>query len=194
MRDEDIISYILKGKTELYSAIIDRYQTKVYSTVYNYTHDREEAKDLTQEIFIKAYNNLQSYKSKASFSTWLYRIAINRCIDWTRKKRVQTVSVLQDGEDETDIYDTIEDNSRRPEEVLLRQENAESIRAIVDNLPEIYKTVIILYFFEDFSPQEIAEISGIPRRTVETRLYRAKNMLKLRLGEFGYGGESYELR
>lgn len=193
MKDEDIVLYVLKGRTELFSTIIDRYQMKVYSTVYNYTHDQEEARDLTQEVFIKVYNNLQSYKSKASFSTWLYRITVNRCIDWTRKKRLQTVSVLRDGEDETDIYDTIIDNSWGPEEMLIKQENAESIKAVVDRLPEIYKTAIILYYFEDFSPQEIADITDIPKRTIETRLFRAKNMLKLKLEEFRYGGESYGL-
>ena len=67
MRDEEVVSYIVKGRTELFSAIIDRYQSKVYSTAFHYTHDHEEARDLTQEIFIKLYNNLQSYKGKASF-------------------------------------------------------------------------------------------------------------------------------
>lgn len=194
LRDEDIIAYVLKGKGELFSILVERYQTKVYSTAYNYTHDREEAMDLTQEVFIKVYNNLHSYKSKALFSTWLYRITVNRCIDWTRKKRLQTVSALQDGEDETGIYDTIVDSSWDPEETVVRQEDAESIRAIVEELPEIYKTAIILYYFEDFSPKEIAEIIEVPRRTVETRLFRAKNMLKLRLEKLRYGGENYGLR
>jgi len=194
LKDEDIIAYVLKGKAELFSVLIDRYQNKVYSTAYNYTHDQEEARDLTQEIFIKVYNSLGSYNKKASFSTWLYRIAVNRCIDWTRKKRLKTVSAINDGEEETDIYDTIEDDSLGPEEMYIRQENAENIRAAIEDLPEMYKTAIILYYFEDFSPQEIADIAGVPKRTIETRLYRAKNMLKLKLEEFIYGGESYGLR
>lgn len=195
MRDEELISYIVKGKTELFSVIIDRYQSKVFSTAYNYTHDQEEARDLTQEIFIKLYNNLQSYKNKASFSTWLYRIAVNRCIDWTRKKKLQTVSSIYDsGDEEIDIYDTIADSGGGPEEALIKQENKVYIRKVVEDLPEIYKTVIILYYFEDFSPQEISDITDIPKRTIETRLYRGKNLLKLRLEELLCGGEKNVLQ
>ncbi|HOM43435.1 MAG TPA: sigma-70 family RNA polymerase sigma factor [Bacillota bacterium] len=195
MRDEEVVSYIVKGKTELFSVIIDRYQSKVFSTAFHYTHDQEEARDLTQEIFIKLYNNLQKYKGKASFSTWLYRIAVNRCIDWTRKKKPQTVSAISDGgEEELDIYDTIADSGGGPEEDLIKQENAVYLRKLVESLPEIYKTVIILYYFEDFSPQEISEIMGVPKRTIDTRLFRGKNLLKLRMEELICGGEQNVLR
>lgn len=194
MRDEELVLHIVKGKTELFSVIVDRYQLKVFSTAYNYTHDHEEARDLTQEIFIKLYNNLQSYKSKASFSTWLYRIAVNRCIDWTRKKKLNTVSTIYDsGGDEVDIYDTIADSGGSLEEAFIKQENKDYIKKIVEGLPEIYKTVVILYYFEDFGPQEISDIIGIPKRTIETRLYRGKNLLKLRLEELVCGGEKHEL-
>jgi len=190
-----VVSYIVKGKTELFSVIIDRYQSKVFSTAFHYTHDHEEARDLTQEIFIKLYNNLQKYKGKASFSTWLYRIAVNRCIDWTRKKKPQTVSAISDGsEEELDIYDTIADSGGGPEEDLIKQENAVYLRKLVESLPEIYKTVIILYYFEDFSPQEISEIIGVPKRTIDTRLFRGKNLLKLRMEELICGGEQNVLR
>lgn len=195
MRDEELVLHIIKGKTELFSVIIDRYQSKVFSTAYNYTHDQEEARDLTQEIFIKLYNNLQGYKSKASFSTWLYRIAVNRCIDWTRKKKLNVVSIVYDSSgDEVDIYDTIADNGEGLEEAFIAQENKDYIKKVVEDLPEIYKTVIILYYFEDFSPQEISDIIGIPKRTIETRLYRGKNLLKLRLEELVCGGEKHELQ
>jgi RNA polymerase sigma-70 factor (ECF subfamily) len=195
LRDEEVVLYIIKGETQLFSVIIDRYQAKVFSTALHYTHDHEDARDLTQEIFIKLYNNLQNYKGKASFSTWLYRIAVNRCIDWTRKKKLQTVSAIYDGsEEEIDIYETIADSSWEPEETLIKQENMNFMRKVVDDLPEIYKTVIILYYFEDFSPQEISNITGVPRRTIETRLYRGKNLLKLRLEELIYGGEKNVLQ
>ncbi|HQL36852.1 MAG TPA: sigma-70 family RNA polymerase sigma factor [Bacillota bacterium] len=195
MRDEEVVSYIVKGKTELFSVIIDRYQSKVFSTAFHYTHDHEEARDLTQEIFIKLYNNLQKYKGKASFSTWLYRIAVNRCIDWARKKKLQTVSAICDGsEEELDIYDTIADSGGGPEEDLIKQENAVYLRKLVESLLEIYKTVIILYYFEDFSPQEISEIVGVPKRTIETRLFRGKNLLKLRTEELICGGEQNVLQ
>lgn len=195
MRDEEIVSYIIKGRTDLFSVIVDRYQSKVYSTAFHYTHDQEDARDLTQEIFIKLYNNLQSYKSKASFSTWLYRIAVNRCIDWTRKKKLHTVSAIYDSSDEEiDIYEVMADSGGGPEEALIKQENKDYIIKVVEDLPEIYKTVIILYYFQDFSPREISDITDIPKRTIETRLYRGKNLLKLRLEELVCGGEKNALQ
>lgn len=195
MRDEEIVSYIINGRTDLFSVIVDRYQSKVYSTAFHYTHDQEEARDLTQEIFIKLYNNLQSYKSKASFSTWLYRIAVNRCIDWTRKKKLHTVSAIYDSSDEEiDIYEVMADSGGGPEEALIKQENKDYIIKVVEDLPEIYKTVIILYYFQDFSPREISDITDIPKRTIETRLYRGKNLLKLRLEELVCGGEKNALQ
>lgn len=181
MRDEELIESILSGKTQLYEEIIKRYQNKVYSTVYSYTRDYEEAKDLTQEIFIKIYNNLPNFKNKSQFSTYLYRVAVNRCIDWTRKKRLKTVSAMFFQEDdEVEIYEYISDLSCNPEEILLKEENGNIIRQEINNLPEIYRTVMIMFYFQDFSPQEIADILGIPRKTVDTRLYRARNMLKVR--------------
>lgn len=150
---------------------------------------------MTQEIFIKVYNNLKSFKTTAKFSTWLYRIAVNYCIDWTRKKRLHTAAALT-GEDEgeTDIFDTIPDTSYSPEDILLKQESREHIQEAIDKLPEIYRTVLILFYFEDFNPAEIAEITDAPRKTVETRLYRARQMIKARLQEVMHGGEYYELQ
>lgn len=190
MRDEELIELIINGETNLYAELISRYQNKVYSTAYSYTRDYEEAKDLTQEIFIKVYNNLGNFQNKAQFSTYLFRIAVNRCIDWTRKKRAKTVSILacQD-EENVDIYDFISDYGSNPEEILLRQENADIIRAEIDRLPEIYRTVMIMYYFQDFSPQEIADILKVPRKTIDTRLFRARNLIKKRLSpKEGFGG------
>ena len=108
MKDEELIELIINGNTELYAELIERYKNKVYSTAYSYTRDYEEAKDLTQEIFIKVYNNLSGFQNKAQFSTYLYRVAVNRCIDWTRRKRPKTISILTCQDDENvDIYDFI---------------------------------------------------------------------------------------
>ena len=182
--DEELIEKILKGKTELYEEIIKRYQNKVYSTVYSYVRDSEEAKDLTQEIFIKIYNNLSNFKNMSRFSTYLYRVAVNCCIDWTRKKRLKTVSVMFYQEDsEIEIYEYITDLSCNPEQLLLKQENISIIRKEINKLPEIYRTVMIMFYFQDFSPQEIADILEIPRKTVDTRLYRARNMLRTKFSQ-----------
>ena len=87
MRDEEVIQSILQGNGDKYAVIVERYQTRLYRTAYYYTRNVEDAMDLTQEIFIKAYNSLARFKRGSAFSTWLYRIAVNHCIDWSRKKK-----------------------------------------------------------------------------------------------------------
>ena len=194
MRDEEIVLHILNGKTALYSDIISRYQNKVFSTAYGYTHNHEEAKDLTQEIFIKLYNNLNKFKEQARFSTWLYRIAVNHCIDWTRKnKKNIAMSFWADGEN-SDILDSICEEGNNPEEILIKKEYSSQIRSALERLPEIYKTVMILYFMDDMNTSEISDILETPKKTVETRLYRAKGMIKGILSESILGGECNELR
>jgi RNA polymerase sigma factor (sigma-70 family) len=184
---------VIEGDSELYSEIIDRYSSKVYSTAYSYTHSQEEAKDLVQEILIKTYNNLKSFKADSKFSTWLYRVAVNTCIDWSRKRKSKAVMTVMSFED-TDIFEIITTDAEGPEELLLRQENVEVVRNAVGDLPEIYKTVLILYYFEELQVQEICNILDVPRKTIETRLYRAKKILKSILRQELTGGELYELQ
>ena len=193
MKDEDIIRQVLKGDSELYAEIIDRYSGKVYSTAYSYTHHQEEAKDLVQEILIKTYNSLNGFKADARFSTWLYRIAVNSCIDWSRKKKSKVLMTAMSYED-TNIFEMISSDTESPEELFLQQENMETVRTAVDDLPEIYKTVLILYYFEELQVQEICNILDIPRKTIETRLYRAKKILKAILRKELLGGELYGLQ
>jgi RNA polymerase sigma-70 factor (ECF subfamily) len=193
LKDEDIIPLIIKGDIELYAEIIDRYSGKVYSTAYSYTHSQEESRDLVQEILIKTYNNLSSFKKDARFSTWLYRIAVNSCIDWSRKKKSKAIMTAISFE-ETNILEIITTDTEGPEELFLQQENKEAVRNAVDDLPEIYKTVLILYYFEELQVQEICNILDIPRKTIETRLYRAKKILKSILRQEILGGELYELQ
>jgi RNA polymerase sigma factor (sigma-70 family) len=193
LKDEDIIRLVIEGDSELYSEIIDRYSSKVYSTAYSYTHSQEEAKDLVQEILIKTYNNLKSFKADSKFSTWLYRAAVNTCIDWSRKRKSKAVMTVMSFED-TDIFEIITTDAEGPEELLLRQENVEVVRNAVGDLPEIYKTVLVLYYFEELQVQEICNILDVPRKTIETRLYRAKKILKSILRQELTGGELYELQ
>jgi RNA polymerase sigma-70 factor (ECF subfamily) len=165
----------------------------VYSTAYSYTHSQEESRDLVQEILIKTYNNLSSFKEDARFSTWLYRIAVNSCIDWSRKKKSKAIMTAISFE-ETNILEIITTDSEGPEELFLQQENKDVVRNAVGDLPEIYKTVLILYYFEELQVQEICNILDVPRKTIETRLYRAKKILKSILRQKMIGGELYELQ
>lgn len=193
MKDEDIIRLILKGEDELYSILIDRYSGKIFSTAYSYTHNHEETRDLVQDILIKVYQNLAKFKVDSKFSTWLYRVAVNSCIDWNRKNNSRTIKIAWNFE-ENDILNSIVDENAGPEQVVMNQEHREFIMNIVSDMPEIYKTVLILYYFEELKIQEISYVIDCPKKTVETRLYRAKGILKTLLKQKSSGGELYELQ
>lgn len=183
--DEELIQAILTGNGERYADIVERYQTGLFRTAYYYTQNVEDARDLTQDIFIKAYNSLAAFRQGSAFSTWLYRIAVNYCIDWCRKKKPQYVEDCC-----LDNFCTEEDG---PEDLFLQREIASEVQAAVGSLPAIYSTVLILYYFEDFSPQQIAEITDTPKRTVETRLFRGRKMLKEKLHSTPSGGEGHDM-
>jgi RNA polymerase sigma-70 factor (ECF subfamily) len=136
---------------------------------------------------------LHSFKAEAKFSTWLFRIAVNSCIDWSRKCKSKKLIPAWSMDDDN-VLDNITTKSDGPEDALLKQEHKELIRTTVANLPEIYKTVLILYYFEELQVQEICTILDSPRKTIETRLYRGKKVLKALLEQELSGGELYELQ
>ncbi|AFM40095.1 RNA polymerase sigma factor, sigma-70 family [Desulfosporosinus acidiphilus SJ4] len=185
MHDTELITGILNGNAKLYEEIIERYQTGVYRTAYYYTQNVEDARDITQEIFIKVYNKLAGFKQGSAFSTWLYRIAVNHCLDWSRRKKPLFV--------EPACLDSHFDKRVGPEENLLRQEVSAEIQDAIGSLHEIYRTVLILYYFEDFTPQQIADILGTSKRTIETRLFRGRKLLKEELQFILSGGDCHDL-
>lgn len=184
-KDEELIHAILKGNGELYGDIVNRYQTGLYRTAYYYTQNVEDARDLTQDILIKAYNNLAKFKQSSAFSTWLYRIAVNHCLDWCRRKKPQYLEAC--------TMDNLCSEEDSPEDFVLQQEITSEVQTAVASLPVIYSTVLILYYFEDFSPQQIAEITDTPKRTVETRLFRGRKMLKDKLHPTLSGGDGHDM-
>ncbi len=185
MQDDELIRIILKGDGERYDDIVERYQAGLYRTAFYYTQNEEDARDITQEIFIRAYNGLAGFKQNSTFSTWLYRIAVNHCIDWCRKKK----PLLE----ESTYFDNLCDQEGSPEDLFIRQESTSEVHKAVASLPPIYSTILILYYFEDFSPQQIADIMDTPKRTIETRLFRGRKILKDKLRTFVTGGERHDL-
>ncbi|KLU61089.1 ECF RNA polymerase sigma factor SigW [Peptococcaceae bacterium CEB3] len=185
MRDEEVIQSILQGNGDKYAVIVERYQTRLYRTAYYYSRNVEDAMDLTQEIFIKAYNSLAKFKRGSAFSTWLYRIAVNHCIDWSRKKRPQC--------EEDACLANLASGESTPEECLLRQERASEVHRALESLPEHYRTTLMLYYFEELTPHQIADILAISKRTVETRLHRGRKMLRDKIPLKLSGGVFHDL-
>lgn len=188
MTDELIVNLVLKGNIQLFSEIVNRYKEKVFSLSYRFTEDTGEAQDLSQEVFISVYKKLHTYKENSKFSTWLYRINYNLCIDWLRKNKRRKKEILEEyefksGEQGCDM-----------ETSFIERQKRELVRAIIKEMDTKYKTVLILFHFEGLSYEDIGDILKIPMKTVETRLYRARGVLKKELAKRGIGGEAYELQ
>lgn len=168
----------------MFNEVVANYSASVYSIAYRYTNDHGHAEDLTQEIFLKIYKNLSKFKKDSKLSTWIYRIAVNTCIDWCRKNsKVHFV--------DSEVLSTTE-SALNVEEKIIKEEQHLLVHNIVYSLPEIYKTIIILYHFNNLSYKEISSILDISEKTIETRLYRARRKIKEALLHEN-GGENNEI-
>lgn len=175
MTDEEIIKSVINGNTNAFAEIIERYKDRVFSMVYKFTNDEGVAEDMSQEIFLKAFKNISKFRGESKFTTWLYRLSKNYCIDWARKQRNNINFVeLEDIPSEDNILDSIISNN-----------NYKCLKNEINDLPEKYKTPLYLYHIKGYSYQEIANTLNIPKRTVETRIYRAKKILKEKLAMRG---------
>lgn len=189
MNENDIIREIKGGNTEIFSKLVDIYKNRIFALSYKFTNDYNETQDLSQEILIKIFKNISKFRFEASPSTWIYKIATNICIDYNRKKKRQSLKLNQglDFEDSVERKFNSTDNS--PEDIVISDEKQREVHKVIYNLPDIYKTVIIMYHFNELSYKEISKTLDISEKTVETRLYRARRMLKDKLLEKSIGGE-----
>ncbi len=181
---QQLIEKALGGDQQAYDALVRRYQNGLFNMIFQMVKNREETEDLVQETFIKAFHSLESYDNHFAFSTWLYKIAFNNCIDAIRKKKLQTYPLdkplkLKEGE----VKQEVRDDSPSPEGDYLYAEKQRRIQQTIENLPERYKVVILLRHKEDRSYEEISELLNIPLGTVKARIFRAREILKKNLRE-----------
>ena len=185
MSDYEIIRACLSGCAECFSELVSRYKNLVYSIILRMVTDTEEANDLAQEVFIKAYKNLNKYHPDFKFSTWIMRITTNHVIDYRRKKKQQTVPL--------DDMEYAASANSSPEERYIEKESALALKRIVEALPDMYKIPIILYHQQGLSYQEIAAVIDEPLSKVKNRIFRGRKMLKDGLSDMTKEGEVYEL-
>jgi RNA polymerase sigma factor (sigma-70 family) len=180
--DQILIKKALAGSESAFRILLERYKDAVYRIVVKIVRNQDEAQDLVQETFMKAFGSLSSYRCEYRFTTWLYKIAANNCIDYLRKKKLVSVSLDQPLETK-DGQVTIElpDWTYNPEVDLTTRQRALSIDAAIDSLPPKYREVIVFRHKRDKSYEEIAEILGIPVGTVKARIFRARELLKKKL-------------
>ena len=173
--DMELIESCLSGNQECFTELVNRYKNLVYSIILRQTRDSEEASDLAQDVFLKAYKNLASYTPAFKFSTWIMRITGNHIIDQHRKKKLDTISYEAYTEDSGVGIAGV---TASPESEYLRQETAERVNKIVSGLPEMYKVPVVLYHQEGLSYQEISDKIGEPISKVKNRIFRGRKMLK----------------
>lgn len=173
MSDWDVIQQILKGESQCYSEIVSRYKGAIYSLCYRMTQNKQEAEDLSQETFIKAYQNLKKYNPKYKFSSWILKIATNTTIDHLRKRRPETLLL------EEEIQSKQEGASA--EVVFFHHQNKKLIEEAIQKLPADYRILVILYHHHGLSYQDIADILKLPMSKVKNRLHRGRNLLKEQL-------------
>ena len=162
-----------------YAELLRRYRRPVYHLVLKMVRNQEDAEDLTIEAFSKAFKNLPKFNPDFTFSTWLFRIATNNCIDFIRKKKLNTTSIdttfHDDGGDEMRM--DIKDKELNPQEAAIRDQKISLVRAIVTKLPMKYQVLVRLRYFEELSYEEIAGEIDAPLGTVKAQLHRARELL-----------------
>jgi RNA polymerase sigma-70 factor (ECF subfamily) len=173
---------VLKGDQSAYEEIVEIYKDKVFQLCYRILGNRHEAEDMAQEAFIRAYVNISSFNIDLKFSTWLYRIATNLCIDRIRKKKPDYyLDAEVSGTDGLTMYSQIASDTILPEDEIESLELQETIQREITKLPEKYRSVIVLKYIEELSLNEISEILDIPLGTVKTRIHRGREALRHQL-------------
>ncbi|QED45994.1 RNA polymerase sigma factor SigW [Cytobacillus dafuensis] len=176
------IKQVLVGDQDAYAEIVEIYKDKVFLICYRMLGNRHEAEDIAQEAFLRAYVNIHSFNINLKFSSWLYRIATNLCIDRIRKKKPDFyLDAEVAGTDGLTMYSQIAADTSLPEEDVESLELQETIQREISKLPEKYRTVIVLKYIEELSLNEISQILDLPLGTVKTRIHRGREALRTQL-------------
>lgn len=176
------IKQVLRGDQNAFSEIVEMYKDKVYQLCYRMLGNRHEAEDMAQEAFLRAFVNISKFNQTRKFSTWLYRIATNLCIDRIRKKKPDYyLDAEVSGTDGLTMYSQVAADVARPEDEVESLELQDTIQKEILKLPEKYRTVIVLKYIKELQLQEISNILDIPLGTVKTRIHRGREALKKQL-------------
>ncbi|WP_019640690.1 RNA polymerase sigma factor SigW [Paenibacillus fonticola] len=180
--DARLVKLARQGDQESFADLVDLYKDKIFHLAYRMLLNRHEAEDIVQESFLRVYKNWERYDEKQKFSTWLYRIATNLCIDRLRKRKPNYyLDAEMNDQEGLDGYTLIPGDERTPESEYLLSETQQTIHHAIDGLPAKYKSVIILRYLQELSLSEISEVLDMPVTTVKTRLHRGRDFLRKKL-------------
>ncbi|HRE40263.1 MAG TPA: sigma-70 family RNA polymerase sigma factor [Ignavibacteria bacterium] len=179
-KTEDIayIEQALGGSQSAYDKLMKKYYQHIYNLIYKMIFKKEDVEDLAQEAFIKAFNSLQNFDRQFAFSTWLYKIATNNCIDYLRKKKLNTFSIDKEIEsEESDYRFEIPDHDYIPENRIIEEQRKKILDDAINSLPSKYKQVIVLRHKHEKEYDEISKELNLPLGTVKAHIFRGRELL-----------------
>ena len=175
--EEELLKLVARGDEKAFEQLVNKYEQAVFSTIYRYIGNRDDVEDLAQEIFLKVWRNAKKFKGKSKFSTWLYRIVVNHCINYQRKHKRKHVSL-----------DELTDKGITPESMKVtpdweQKRRVELVRNAVSELPERQRMALVLSQFEGRSYREVAEIMKVSLSAVESLIFRGRSSLREKLAD-----------
>jgi len=185
IEDRDLVQRCLKNDQEAYKILLKRFERPVYGIVRRMVQDEEDARDLAQEAFVRAFKNLKQFDLNRKFSSWLFRIANNLCIDHYRRRKLDTVPLVRHSEGEESESWDLPDEGPSPAETFSNRERGRRLLTAVESLPPVYRMVILLRHQQGLTYDEIAEATELPLGTVKARIHRAHRLLKEKLTRQG---------
>jgi len=187
--DVSLMLEFQKGDISSFEKLVQKHKESIINIIYQFIGERDEAEDLAVEVFLRVYRAAKKYQAKAKFTTWLYKITTNLCLNEIRKKaKLQTVSLskpISAGEEkEEELIEKIADAAPSPQQILEKKERNALIRKAIDSLPAKQRMATILQIYEGLSYKEISRILGCSVKSVERRLYWARTNLKEKLSPY----------
>jgi RNA polymerase sigma-70 factor, ECF subfamily len=180
--DEELVAKSVGGDAESFNELILRWERPIYVLAYRTIGREEDARDVCQETFLRAFRALPGFRGQAKFSSWLYRIALNLCRDWMRRERRAPTVQAPEGVDLLDLAAAAEP-SESIEDLVARKDLARAVERVMARLPEEQRTAIVLKEFHGLTFREIADLMGCPLSTVKTRLYQGLTVLRRELAK-----------
>lgn len=178
-KDLVLVEQAIKGNQSAYATLMEKYRESIYFTMLKMVHNTDDADDLTIEAFGKAFNRLEQYSPTYAFSTWLFKIASNNCIDFIRKKRIKVTSMdtgITNDDGEVLFFDA-KSNTLDPEETIMKNQKVIHMRELVSKLKPRYRVLVEKRYFEELSYEEISAELDLPLGTVKAQLFRARDFL-----------------
>ena len=179
--DEELVARSMGGDLDSFNQLVLRWERPIFALAYRTLGREEDARDVVQEAFLRAYRGLRGFKGQAKFSSWLYRITVNLCRDWSRRERRAPVVQVPEGTDPVDLADAHASPVESVEELVGRREMSRAVARAMAELPEEQRAAILLKEYHGLTFQEIADLLDCPLSTVKTRLYQGLSVLRRRL-------------